>query len=89
MGKLTMAAMALCFALGAAKTAFWKGERRCQVKNTEPCNKIMEKVWRVCTLDDPFNACMKSKFIARYRFNLCKPVCTTSSIGRCTLVGGC
>merc|ERR1712013_400599 len=71
------------------KTVIWKGQRECQVKNTELCNKIMEKVLRECPLDDPLNKCMRSKFIARYRIYFCKPECTSSSIGKCTLVGGC
>ena len=123
MGKLTIAAMVLCFlgvtsiakatpgaapgALGGAaggppgaaggaagsdwempKTAIWKGQRRCQVKNTEPCNKIMEKVWTECPLDDPFNACMQNKFTTDDQFSLCKPECTSSSMTRCTLPNG-
>merc|ERR1711973_849216 len=108
MGKLTIAAMVLCFlgvtsiaqatpgaAPGAAgsdwempKTAIWKGQRKCQVKNTEPCNKIMEKVWTECPLDDPFNACMQNKFTTDDQFSLCKPECTSSSMTRCTLPNG-
>ena len=60
---------------GAAGTAIWRGERECKVKNTESCNKIMEKVWTECPLQSPNWPCWSS---TEDEFKMCRPECTSS-----------
>ena len=59
----------------AAGTAIWRGERECKVKNTESCNKIMEKVWTECPLQSPNWPCWSS---TEDEFKMCRPECTSS-----------